>query len=139
MSNTFTKQITNKFGVSHVSDIIIGVEDAAAVTRTDTNPCLQEIYNLMEDFFFLSHLCGQKFHRNVLYVISLRKVSPPFYVFIYVQRTYPMASDSTTELERILFLMGGAAIICISKFALWKSTPQHKAEILLYSWAIFCP
>lgn len=51
MSNTFTKQITNKFGVSHVTDIIIGVEDAAAVTRTDTNPCLQEIYNLMEDFF----------------------------------------------------------------------------------------
>ena len=51
MSNTFTKQITNKFGVSHVSGITIGVEGAAAVTRTDTNPYLQEIYNLMEDFF----------------------------------------------------------------------------------------
>lgn len=42
---------TNKSGVSYVPGIIIVIE-GSAVTATDTNPCLQEIYNLMEDFFF---------------------------------------------------------------------------------------
>lgn len=103
----------------YAAGIIIGTE-GTAVNKTDTNPCLHGVYNLVEDFFFSGHLLGKEFHRKILYV-----------------RTYPMASGSAFVLQIILFLIG-RDIMSIHDFSLWK-VPKRLQVRFLFIWVICCP